>query len=83
VVRAADAAGMDELWLWEHCFSDSRIASAAPRSGPRTRPRPSHESSAASGSSNGAPQADPLGARAKGSGRPAVKLASVGHVQYG
>jgi hypothetical protein len=28
-LRAADAAGVDELWLWEDCFSESRIASAA------------------------------------------------------
>ena len=29
MVRAADAAGMDELWLWGDCFSESMIALAA------------------------------------------------------
>jgi alkanesulfonate monooxygenase SsuD/methylene tetrahydromethanopterin reductase-like flavin-dependent oxidoreductase (luciferase family) len=29
VVRAADAAGLDELWLWEDCFRESGIATAA------------------------------------------------------
>lgn len=29
VARAADAAGLDELWLWEDCFLESGIASAA------------------------------------------------------
>ncbi|WP_428962544.1 LLM class flavin-dependent oxidoreductase [Micromonospora fluostatini] len=29
VVRAADEAGLDELWLWEDCFLASGIASAA------------------------------------------------------
>ena len=27
--RAADEAGLEELWLWEDCFSESGIASAA------------------------------------------------------
>jgi hypothetical protein len=53
VVRATDAAGMDELWLWEDCFSESRIALAAAGPVPAPDPRPSHESSAASGSANG------------------------------
>jgi alkanesulfonate monooxygenase SsuD/methylene tetrahydromethanopterin reductase-like flavin-dependent oxidoreductase (luciferase family) len=29
VARAADDAGLEELWLWEDCFSESGIASAA------------------------------------------------------
>jgi alkanesulfonate monooxygenase SsuD/methylene tetrahydromethanopterin reductase-like flavin-dependent oxidoreductase (luciferase family) len=29
VARAADTAGLDELWLWEDCFFESGIASAA------------------------------------------------------
>jgi alkanesulfonate monooxygenase SsuD/methylene tetrahydromethanopterin reductase-like flavin-dependent oxidoreductase (luciferase family) len=29
VVRAADDAGLDELWLWEDCFRESGIASVA------------------------------------------------------
>jgi alkanesulfonate monooxygenase SsuD/methylene tetrahydromethanopterin reductase-like flavin-dependent oxidoreductase (luciferase family) len=29
VARAAEAAGLDELWLWEDCFLESGIASAA------------------------------------------------------
>jgi alkanesulfonate monooxygenase SsuD/methylene tetrahydromethanopterin reductase-like flavin-dependent oxidoreductase (luciferase family) len=29
VVRAADEAGLEELWLWEDCFRESGIASAA------------------------------------------------------
>jgi alkanesulfonate monooxygenase SsuD/methylene tetrahydromethanopterin reductase-like flavin-dependent oxidoreductase (luciferase family) len=29
VVRAADDAGVDELWLWEDCFKESGIATAA------------------------------------------------------
>ena len=29
VARAADQAGLDELWLWEDCFRESGIASAA------------------------------------------------------
>lgn len=29
LARAADAAGLDELWVWEDCFSESGIASAA------------------------------------------------------
>jgi alkanesulfonate monooxygenase SsuD/methylene tetrahydromethanopterin reductase-like flavin-dependent oxidoreductase (luciferase family) len=29
VVRAADSAGLEELWLWEDCFLTSGIASAA------------------------------------------------------
>lgn len=29
VVRAADAAGLEELWLWEDCFRESGIATAA------------------------------------------------------
>jgi alkanesulfonate monooxygenase SsuD/methylene tetrahydromethanopterin reductase-like flavin-dependent oxidoreductase (luciferase family) len=29
VARAADDAGLDELWLWEDCFAESGIASAA------------------------------------------------------
>jgi alkanesulfonate monooxygenase SsuD/methylene tetrahydromethanopterin reductase-like flavin-dependent oxidoreductase (luciferase family) len=29
VARAADAAGLDELWLWEDCFLESGIATAA------------------------------------------------------
>jgi alkanesulfonate monooxygenase SsuD/methylene tetrahydromethanopterin reductase-like flavin-dependent oxidoreductase (luciferase family) len=29
VARAADDAGLDELWLWEDCFRESGIASAA------------------------------------------------------
>jgi alkanesulfonate monooxygenase SsuD/methylene tetrahydromethanopterin reductase-like flavin-dependent oxidoreductase (luciferase family) len=29
VVRAAEGAGLDELWLWEDCFLQSGIASAA------------------------------------------------------
>jgi alkanesulfonate monooxygenase SsuD/methylene tetrahydromethanopterin reductase-like flavin-dependent oxidoreductase (luciferase family) len=29
VVRAADEAGLEELWLWEDCFLQSGIASAA------------------------------------------------------
>ncbi|MGH3682528.1 MAG: LLM class flavin-dependent oxidoreductase [Natronosporangium sp.] len=29
VVRAAEAAGLEELWLWEDCFFESGIASAA------------------------------------------------------
>jgi hypothetical protein len=51
VVRAADAAGMDELWLWEDCFSESRIALAAAGPVPAPDPRPCM---------NPAPQADRL-----------------------
>jgi len=29
VAQAADAAGLDELWLWEDCFKESGIAAAA------------------------------------------------------
>lgn len=29
VARAADEAGLDELWLWEDCFRESGIATAA------------------------------------------------------
>jgi len=29
VAQAADAAGVDELWLWEDCFDESGIATAA------------------------------------------------------
>lgn len=29
VVRAADSAGLEELWLWEDCFLESGIATAA------------------------------------------------------
>lgn len=29
VVRAADESGLDELWLWEDCFLESGIATAA------------------------------------------------------
>jgi alkanesulfonate monooxygenase SsuD/methylene tetrahydromethanopterin reductase-like flavin-dependent oxidoreductase (luciferase family) len=29
IVRAADDAGLDELWLWEDCFKESGIATAA------------------------------------------------------
>ncbi len=29
VARAADDAGLEELWVWEDCFSESGIASAA------------------------------------------------------
>ena len=29
VVRAADDAGLDELWLWEDCFKESGVATAA------------------------------------------------------
>lgn len=29
VALAADASGLDEVWLWEDCFSESGIASAA------------------------------------------------------
>jgi alkanesulfonate monooxygenase SsuD/methylene tetrahydromethanopterin reductase-like flavin-dependent oxidoreductase (luciferase family) len=29
VVRTADAAGLEELWLWEDCFLESGIATAA------------------------------------------------------
>ena len=29
LARAADAAGLDELWVWEDCFKESAIASAA------------------------------------------------------
>lgn len=29
IVRAADAAGLEELWLWEDCFLESGVASAA------------------------------------------------------
>jgi alkanesulfonate monooxygenase SsuD/methylene tetrahydromethanopterin reductase-like flavin-dependent oxidoreductase (luciferase family) len=29
VARAADQAGLDELWLWEDCFFESGLASAA------------------------------------------------------
>ena len=29
VARAADEAGLQELWLWEDCFRESGIASAA------------------------------------------------------
>jgi alkanesulfonate monooxygenase SsuD/methylene tetrahydromethanopterin reductase-like flavin-dependent oxidoreductase (luciferase family) len=29
VVRAADDAGLDDLWLWEDCFKESGIATAA------------------------------------------------------
>lgn len=29
VARAADVAGLDELWLWEDCFAESGVAPAA------------------------------------------------------
>lgn len=29
VARAVEAAGLDELWVWEDCFTESAIASAA------------------------------------------------------
>ena len=29
VARAVEAAGLDELWVWEDCFTESGIASAA------------------------------------------------------
>ncbi|MFJ2743813.1 LLM class flavin-dependent oxidoreductase [Streptomyces sp. NPDC087440] len=29
LVRAADAAGLEELWLWEDCFLESGVAAAA------------------------------------------------------
>ena len=29
VARAADAAGLEELWLWEDCFRESGVAAAA------------------------------------------------------
>lgn len=29
VARAADAAGLDELWLWEDCFKESGVATMA------------------------------------------------------
>jgi len=29
VARSADEAGLQELWLWEDCFRESAIASAA------------------------------------------------------
>lgn len=29
LARAADAAGLDELWIWEDCFKESAVASAA------------------------------------------------------
>ncbi len=29
VARAADGSGLDQLWLWEDCFLESGIASAA------------------------------------------------------
>jgi alkanesulfonate monooxygenase SsuD/methylene tetrahydromethanopterin reductase-like flavin-dependent oxidoreductase (luciferase family) len=29
VAQAAEDAGLDELWLWEDCFRESGIASAA------------------------------------------------------
>src|SRR3712207_1611387 len=29
VARAADEAGLEELWLWEDCFFESGVASAA------------------------------------------------------
>ena len=29
VARAADVAGLEELWLWEDCFRESGIAAAA------------------------------------------------------
>src|SRR3712207_9535072 len=29
LARAADAAGLDELWLWEDCFKETAVASAA------------------------------------------------------
>src|SRR5215468_11087430 len=29
VVQAADAAGLDELWLWEDCFREGGMSSAA------------------------------------------------------
>jgi 5,10-methylenetetrahydromethanopterin reductase len=29
LAQAADAAGLDELWIWEDCFKESGIASAA------------------------------------------------------
>ncbi|HEX8629961.1 MAG TPA: LLM class flavin-dependent oxidoreductase [Catenuloplanes sp.] len=29
IVRAADAAGLEEVWLWEDCFLESGIATAA------------------------------------------------------
>ena len=29
VAVAADAAGLDELWVWEDCFAESGVAAAA------------------------------------------------------
>ena len=29
LARSADEAGLQELWLWEDCFRESAIASAA------------------------------------------------------
>jgi alkanesulfonate monooxygenase SsuD/methylene tetrahydromethanopterin reductase-like flavin-dependent oxidoreductase (luciferase family) len=29
LARTADAAGLDELWLWEDCFWGSGVATAA------------------------------------------------------
>ena len=29
VAEAADAAGLEELWLWEDCFRESGVATAA------------------------------------------------------
>src|SRR6201999_2602577 len=29
VAEAADESGVDELWLWEDCFEESGVASAA------------------------------------------------------
>jgi alkanesulfonate monooxygenase SsuD/methylene tetrahydromethanopterin reductase-like flavin-dependent oxidoreductase (luciferase family) len=39
VARAADEAGLDELWLWEDCFRYSGIASAAAALGSTDRLR--------------------------------------------
>src|SRR3954453_16145657 len=37
--RAADAAGLDELWLWEDCFWTSGVAAAAAILGATSRVR--------------------------------------------
>ncbi|GGL39511.1 LLM class flavin-dependent oxidoreductase [Phycicoccus endophyticus] len=37
--RAADEAGLDELWLWEDCFREGAIASAAAALGATSRVR--------------------------------------------
>jgi len=29
IARTADEAGLDELWLWEDCFWESGVATAA------------------------------------------------------